>query len=222
MAEHEPDFWDEAMALIKAAPIGFLATAGSDQPHVRAVTPAYVGVNLYIAAGANSSMVRQITRNPRVELLHWTRDFRHLHITGLASVQPGAQAPDSRRVLPLRARRLLRGRPQRDVVHLHHRAAEFRSPPSPISPPTVGHASGELTASSQTTEGRPHAHRSHRSGPLRSSRLPAARRGWPRDRRRLHPARARGRPPGRAGPGGARRRHCAPAAAPLAAPRRGR
>ena len=94
MAEHEPDFWDEAMALIKAAPIAFLATAGSDQPHVRAVTPAYVGVNLYIAAGANSSMVRQITRNPRVELLHWTRDFRHLHITGLATVQPGAQAPD--------------------------------------------------------------------------------------------------------------------------------
>ena len=94
MAEREPDFWDEAQALIKAAPIGFLATAGSDQPHVRAVTPAYVGVNLYIAAGAGSPMLRQIARNPRIELLHWTRDFRHLHITGLATVQPGAHAAD--------------------------------------------------------------------------------------------------------------------------------
>ena len=100
MAEHEPDFWDEAMALIKAAPIGFLATAGSDQPHVRAVTPAYVGVNLYIAAGAGSPMLRQMIRNPRVELLHWTRDFRHLHIIGLATVQPGAQAADVEQHFP--------------------------------------------------------------------------------------------------------------------------
>ena len=87
-----PDFWDEALELIGAAPIAFLATARGAQPHVRAVTPGYAGLTIYICTGRGSAMARQIADNPRVELLHWTLDFRHLHIVGRAEVRPGAEA----------------------------------------------------------------------------------------------------------------------------------
>lgn len=89
-----PEFWDDAAAVIRAAPIGFLATAAGAQPHVRAVTPAYVGLQIYIAAASGSPMTRQIAANPRVELLHWTPDFRHLHIVGLAELRDGAEAAE--------------------------------------------------------------------------------------------------------------------------------
>lgn len=92
MAEARPEFWEEAEALTAAAPIAFLATAAGGQPHVRAVTPAYIDQEVYVAAGAGSAMVRQITGNPRVELLHWTRDFRHLRIVGRADLRSGADA----------------------------------------------------------------------------------------------------------------------------------
>lgn len=87
-----PEFWDDAAALIRAAPIGFLATAAGAQPHVRAVTPAYAGLRIYIAAARGSPMTRQIGANPRVELLHWTPDFRHLHIVGEAELRDGSEA----------------------------------------------------------------------------------------------------------------------------------
>jgi len=92
VVEDAPEFWEEAEALIRAAPIGFLATSAGGQPHVRAVTPAYIGRRSYIAAAKNSPMVRQIARNPRVELMHWTRDFRHLNIVGRAELRPGQSA----------------------------------------------------------------------------------------------------------------------------------
>lgn len=87
-----PEFWDDAAGLIRAAPIGFLATAAGAQPHVRAVTPAYLGLQIYIAAARGSPMTRHIAANPRVELLHWTPDFRHLHIVGRAELRDGSEA----------------------------------------------------------------------------------------------------------------------------------
>ncbi len=92
MVENAPEFWAEAEALIRAAPIAFLATSAGRQPHLRAVTPAYIGLQSYIAAAKDSPMVRQIARNPRIELLHWTRDFRHLNIVGRAELRPGQSA----------------------------------------------------------------------------------------------------------------------------------
>ena len=87
-----PEFWGDAVGLVRAAPIGFLATAAGAQPHVRAVTPVYVGLRIYIAAARGGAMTRQIAGNPRVELLHWTPDFRHLHIVGEAELREGSEA----------------------------------------------------------------------------------------------------------------------------------
>ena len=95
-----PEFWDDAAALIRDAPIGFLATAAGAQPHVRAVTPAYVGLRIYIAAGRDGPMTRQVGANPRVELLHWTPDFRHLHIVGRAELRDGAEAAEIEESFP--------------------------------------------------------------------------------------------------------------------------
>ena len=94
MPHDMPDFWEDAAQLIRAAPIAFLATARRDQPYVRAVTPAWVGPRAYIAASQDSPMTRQIAANPRIELLHWTPDFRHLHVAGLAELRPGADVAD--------------------------------------------------------------------------------------------------------------------------------
>ncbi len=82
----EPDFWDEARALIDARPIGFLATADGDQPIVRAVTPAWQGIRAFIATDPRTAKVRQIQRNPRVNLIHWGQDFRHVSLRARASI----------------------------------------------------------------------------------------------------------------------------------------
>ncbi len=81
-----PDFWSEALDLIGSAPIAFLATENEGQPHVRPATPAYIGADAYILTPADSHRVRHIRRNPRIELLHWTGDFRHLNLSGSARV----------------------------------------------------------------------------------------------------------------------------------------
>lgn len=81
-----PGFWPEALDLISSAPIAFLATEHDGQPHVRPATPAYVGADAYILTPAEGHRVRHIRRNPRIELLHWTGDFRHLNLSGSAQV----------------------------------------------------------------------------------------------------------------------------------------
>lgn len=81
-----PDFWEEAAALIAARPIGFLATVDGDQPFVRAVTPAWDGVTAFIATDPATAKVRQIQRNPRVDMIHWGEDFRHVGLRARASL----------------------------------------------------------------------------------------------------------------------------------------
>ena len=84
MAAELPEFWDEALAVIEAAPIGFFATEQGGQPRLRPVTPTYEGVAAYIATDPRSLMARHVRRNPKVELVHWTQDFRQLHLIGEA------------------------------------------------------------------------------------------------------------------------------------------
>ena len=81
-----PEFWPEALEIIRAAPIGFLATASGEQPTVRAVTPAYQGITAYIACDPSTIMVRDIRLNPLVDLLHWYKDFRHVGLRGRGSL----------------------------------------------------------------------------------------------------------------------------------------
>ena len=82
----QPEFWEEAQALIAGAPIAFLATAWGEQPIARAVTPTYEGLMAYVATDPDTSKVRQVRRNPLVDLLHWSTDFRHLSLRGRASM----------------------------------------------------------------------------------------------------------------------------------------
>ena len=79
-----PDFWPEALEVIKSAPIGLLATTQGRQPHVRPVAPAYVGLHAYVLTSVRTPKLEQIHRNELVELLHWTVDFRHLNLAGVA------------------------------------------------------------------------------------------------------------------------------------------
>ncbi|PZC42606.1 MAG: General stress protein 26 [Chloroflexi bacterium] len=81
-----PDFWDEAAELIDARPIGFLATVDGDQPIVRAVTPAWDGITAFIATDPSTPKVRQIQRNPLVDLIHWGQDFRHVGLRARAQL----------------------------------------------------------------------------------------------------------------------------------------
>ena len=53
-----PDFWPEALKIINSAPIGLLATAQGRQPHVRPVTPAYVGLDAYVLTGSGTPQAR--------------------------------------------------------------------------------------------------------------------------------------------------------------------
>ncbi len=81
-----PDFWPEALAIIKSAPIGLLATTQGRQPHVRPVAPAYVGRRAYVLTSTQTPKLEQIRSNELVEMLHWTVDFRHLNLAGAATV----------------------------------------------------------------------------------------------------------------------------------------
>ncbi len=81
-----PNFWPEALEVIESAPIGLLATTQGRQPHVRPVAPAYVGLNAYVLTSVRTPKLEQIRSNELVELLHWTVDFRHLNLAGVAEV----------------------------------------------------------------------------------------------------------------------------------------
>ena len=81
-----PDFWPEAQEVIKSAPIALLATTQGRQPHVRPVAPAYAGLNAYVLTSVRTPKLEQIRNNELVELLHWTVDFRHLNLAGVAEV----------------------------------------------------------------------------------------------------------------------------------------
>jgi len=81
-----PDFWPEALEVIKSAPICLLATARGRQPHVRPVIPAYVGMDAYVLTGVGTPKLLQIRGNDLVELLHWSVDFRHLNLAGVATI----------------------------------------------------------------------------------------------------------------------------------------
>ena len=81
-----PEFWSEALEVIKSAPIGQLATVQGRQPHVRPVAPAYVGLCAYVLTSVGTPKLRQIRDNELVEILHWTKDYRHLNLAGVAEV----------------------------------------------------------------------------------------------------------------------------------------
>ena len=81
-----PDFWTEALEVIRAAPIAYLAIASGEQPTVRAVTPAYDGVTAYVATEPLAFKIRAVQRNQLVELIHHHADFRHVTLRARATL----------------------------------------------------------------------------------------------------------------------------------------
>ena len=78
-------FWDKVHQIASKAVWAYLATVDGDQPRVRVVHPAWEGHKLWVATGPESPKVRQIKRNPRVELFYQVGpDFQHLTVTGEA------------------------------------------------------------------------------------------------------------------------------------------
>ena len=76
----------EITATVKAAVWAFLATAGGRQPHVRVVHPVCEGRAVWVATRSGSAKVRQLQRNPRAELFYWTKEGRHLTVTGACTI----------------------------------------------------------------------------------------------------------------------------------------
>lgn len=89
-----PEFWDEAIEIVATAPIAYLTTVYREQPSVRAVTPTYEGIVAYIASDPHSWMARSIRANPLVELMHHTRDFRHVRLRGRAAMTDDAETKE--------------------------------------------------------------------------------------------------------------------------------
>lgn len=67
----------------------FLATTEDDQPRVRPVTLIYFDKRFWITTGTNNAKVKQILRNPKVELClllkEGDRDF-YVRVAGLAKI----------------------------------------------------------------------------------------------------------------------------------------
>src|SRR5579883_2968145 len=82
----ETGFDAEITATVKEAVWAFLATAGGRQPHARVVHPVWEGRAVWIATRSGSAKVRQLERNPRAELCYWTKEGRHLTVTGSCAV----------------------------------------------------------------------------------------------------------------------------------------
>ncbi|HEY7293716.1 MAG TPA: pyridoxamine 5'-phosphate oxidase family protein [Dehalococcoidia bacterium] len=89
----------ELTATVKEAIWAFLATAGGRQPHVRVVHPVWERRAVWIATRSSSAKVRQLERNRRAELFYWTKDGKHLTVTGPCTIV--ADPPEKARVWTL-------------------------------------------------------------------------------------------------------------------------
>ena len=61
---------------------------------MRAVTPAWRGARAFIATDPDTPKVRQIQRNPRVNLIHWGLDFVHVSLRARAALVTDAELLD--------------------------------------------------------------------------------------------------------------------------------
>ncbi len=78
---------EQALAVIRADRVCFLATADGDQPRLRPISPVKTdGFTVYVVNLLSHNKTREIGHNPRVELCYLDEHHRQVRITGIAEV----------------------------------------------------------------------------------------------------------------------------------------
>src|SRR4051794_29001298 len=78
---------EQALAVLRADRICFLATTDGDQPRLRPITPVKTdGFTVYLVNFQSYNKTREIANNPKVELCYLDEQHRQVRITGVAEV----------------------------------------------------------------------------------------------------------------------------------------
>jgi len=78
---------EQALAVLKADRLCFLATVDGEQPRLRPVSPVRTdGFTVYVANLHSHNKTREIAVNPRVELCYLDQHHDQVRITGVAEV----------------------------------------------------------------------------------------------------------------------------------------
>jgi uncharacterized pyridoxamine 5'-phosphate oxidase family protein len=90
-AEHQPldaaQVLEQALAVLRADGVCFLATVDDEQPRLRPISPVKTeGFDVYVVNLRSHNKTREIANNPRVELCYLDTHHRQVRITGVAEV----------------------------------------------------------------------------------------------------------------------------------------
>jgi general stress protein 26 len=78
---------EQALAVLRADRLCFLATTDGDQPRLRPITPVKTdGFTVYVVNLQSHNKTREIANNPKVELCYLDELHRQVRITGVAEV----------------------------------------------------------------------------------------------------------------------------------------
>jgi len=90
-AEHQPQdpaqVRKQALAVLRADGVCFLATTDGDQPRLRPITHVKTeGFTVYVVNLRSHNKTQEIANNPKVELCYLDKQHRQVRITGVAEV----------------------------------------------------------------------------------------------------------------------------------------
>jgi len=78
---------EQALAVLNADRVCFLATLDGDQPRLRPISPVKTdGFTVYLVNLHSHNKTREIANNPKVELCYLDEQHRQVRITGVAEV----------------------------------------------------------------------------------------------------------------------------------------
>jgi general stress protein 26 len=84
---HPAQVVGQALAVLRAARVCFLATTDGDQPRLRPITPVKTdGFTVYVVNLQSHNKTREIANNPKVELCYLDEHHWQVRITGVAEV----------------------------------------------------------------------------------------------------------------------------------------
>jgi len=89
--EHQPldpaQVVEQALAVLRADRVCYLATMDGDQPRLRPISPVKTdGFTVYVINLRSHKKTREIANNPKVELCYLDKHHRQVRITGVAEV----------------------------------------------------------------------------------------------------------------------------------------
>jgi general stress protein 26 len=78
---------EQALAVVRADRLCFLATSDDDQPRLRPISPVKTdGFTVYFVNLVSHNKTREIANNPKVEVCYLDEHHRQVRITGVAEV----------------------------------------------------------------------------------------------------------------------------------------